>query len=65
MWFEVVTDRFDWITRNGRDMKLYLPGQPYFGTRECVEYGLSIGAIRKIGKPKGWKVNKSGEAVPG
>lgn len=62
MWFEVIGPRYDWMP-SARTMVFYGPGQPHFGTKACVENGVKMGLVRKIAKPKGWKVGKDGVAV--
>jgi len=61
-WFRVTAERFDWIVRPGL-MKSFKHGQIAYEPMACVEYGLSIGAIETIAKPKNAKVGKDGKII--
>lgn len=61
-WFRVIADRFDWMPKS--NFMLSTPrGAIGYGTRACIEYGLSIGAIEQIAKPKNARVGKDGRVV--
>ncbi|MFC6487364.1 hypothetical protein [Nitratireductor sp. GCM10026969] len=59
-WFRVTAERFDWIPRKGL-MKSFKRGQVGYEPMGCVTYGLSIGAIETIAKPKNAKIGKDGK----
>ena len=63
-WFEVIADRFDWSPRRGY-MISYRRGYVGYGTRACVAHGLRVGAVKRIQRPEGWSVDKSGRVRRG
>lgn len=61
-WFRVTAERFDWMPKS--NVMLSTPKDAIgYGTRACIEYGLSIGAIEQIAKPKNAKVGKDGKVI--
>lgn len=61
-WFRVTAERFDWPVRPGL-MISWKHGAIGYRPMGCIEYGLSIGAIETIAKPKNATVGKDGRVI--
>jgi hypothetical protein len=61
-WFRVTAERFDWIIRPGL-MKSWKKGAIGYEPQACIDYGIGIGAVEAIAKPKNAKVGKDGRVV--
>lgn len=58
-WARVVADRFDWFPRPG-SMRTHARGEIVFLPSRALSIGVASGALVRIERPKGARINKAG-----